>query len=131
MNYFNNTAKVLPFSRGLMVGVILPHSEKILSEKEIDAKIQTAKGEIDYLTNSLASRTTHGGARYRARQISIKSQIGLANERLELLTSAKKVIETEKISAVIKLAERVENIRRIAEAQRKPCNMLLNAEVIG
>lgn len=94
MGFFNNSTKIIPAS-GSVIGVLMPYSDKVLTVTEIDAKIQKAKGEIDYLTKGLASRITHGGKRFRARQISIKSRIGLASERLTLLASAKAIIEVE------------------------------------
>lgn len=90
----NNTSKILPYTQpdSLMSGVILPHSDKVLSSSDIDKKIEKTKSHISHLNGSLAHRNTHGGKRFRAKNISIKDLISSASKRLVLLESAKTVI---------------------------------------
>lgn len=91
---FNSSSKILPYTlaeTGLH-GVILPQSSKVLFESDIDSKIQKTKSHIDHLSNAQAHRNTHGGKRFRAKQISLRDQIDSSTKRLALLTSAKKVI---------------------------------------
>jgi hypothetical protein len=88
---FNNTSKVLPYS-GQTVGVILPHSEKILNAQDLDKKITKVKGHIEHLTAQQPHRNTHGGKAFRAKRISLQNQIALASDRLHLLQSAKATI---------------------------------------
>ncbi len=91
---FNNTSKILPYTQpdSLMNGVILPHSDKVLSSSDIDKKVEKTKSHISYLSGGLAHRNTHGGKSFRAKNISIKDQISSASKRLELLESAKTII---------------------------------------
>lgn len=60
--------------------VIIPRN--ILSEQEVDRKIQKLQGHIEYLENRCSSRNTHGGSKYRHKQQSLKEQISFANSNL-------------------------------------------------
>ena len=55
----------------------------------LNKKIEKQTTRIAYLEGSLSSRTTHGGKRYRTRQISIKNQISLALDMIKSLESQK------------------------------------------
>jgi hypothetical protein len=94
MTLFNNTSKVLPYTAADtgMHGVILPRSSKVFFESDIDSKIQKTKSHIDHLSNAQAHRNTHGGKRFRAKQISWRDQVDSYTKKLALLTSAKEVI---------------------------------------
>lgn len=94
MTSFNNTSKVLPQTnpQTLEQGVVLPHSSKIISENDIDSRINKTKNHINHLSESQAHRKTHGGKRFRARQISIRNQIEIASKQLTLLNEAKVII---------------------------------------
>ncbi|MDN3505416.1 MAG: hypothetical protein P0S95_07570 [Rhabdochlamydiaceae bacterium] len=58
--------------------------------QELERKIQKQQRHIDYLSSQLHSKKTHGGKRYRRRQISIKEQISdttlYLNKLLDQLT---------------------------------------------
>jgi len=98
---FNNTSKILPYSSGQTIGVILPHSDKILSAQNIDQKIKRATRHIDHLTAQLSHRNTHGGTRFRGRQISLKDQISVTSEWLSMLKTAKTMqLELEAAAAL-------------------------------
>jgi hypothetical protein len=100
----NNTSKVLPYSSGQMTGVILSHSEKVLSAQDLDKKIEKAKGQIEHLTAQLPHRNTHGGKGFRAKKISLQDQISLISDRLTMLQMAKAAIP--KVQAVAPRRER-------------------------
>jgi hypothetical protein len=85
---FNNTTHVKLHSSEQMVRAILPRSETLLSGAEITKKIIKTENHISYLMSHMPSRNTHGGKRFRARKISIENQITLAQQRLETLTQA-------------------------------------------
>lgn len=106
----NATTRILPYtdsSIGLN-GVILPHSSRVLFESDIDSKIQKAKNQIQHLSNAQANRTTHGGKRFRVRQIALKNQTDSAVERLALLQDAKKHFPKQKkeVSPLVKEEEK-------------------------
>jgi hypothetical protein len=93
---YNNTSKILPswFQDCLhlpqaLCGVVLPHSDKLLSAQDIDKKIENTKKHIFHLTQQLPNRATHGGKRFRARVISLQDQISLSTQKFELLQMAK------------------------------------------
>ncbi len=94
MTLFNNTSKIVPYTTPDTYGngVVLPHSSKVLFEHDIDKKIEKTKGHISHLSNSQSHRNTHGGKRFRARQISLKDQVQYFSKELTLLTSAKEII---------------------------------------
>lgn len=87
---FNSSSKITYTD---MNGIILPHSSRTLFESEINSKIKKAKSHIDRLSNAQSYRNTHSGKRFRARQISLRSQIDSSYKRLTLLLSAKEIIE--------------------------------------
>lgn len=101
MMLYNNTSKIAPhyslYGEGDIEGVILPRSDKVLLEADIDTRIAKAKSEIDHWKNRLAHRVTHGGKRFRARQISIKDQRELCTARLKELESAKAIFVNQRI----------------------------------
>lgn len=104
-NTFNNTAKISRFVDPVTLrgGVILPHSSRVLFESDIDTKIKETKSQIDYLSNAQSHRNTHGGKRFRARQISLRDQLDSCSKRLLLLTSAKEVfVELDKEAFSVK-----------------------------
>jgi len=92
----NNTSKILPHSSPLLSGVMLPHSEKVLTASDLDKKIQKLRHHIEHLNGSIAHRKTHGGRHFRDRKISIQNQIDLANQKLNLYEKAKTIIPQEK-----------------------------------
>lgn len=94
MVLFNNNSRTLSQTNAQAQenGVILPHSGKVLFEKDIDLKIKKTKSHISHLTGAKAHRTTHGGKRFQARQISLRNQIQNASKRLTLLNKAKVII---------------------------------------
>jgi hypothetical protein len=73
-------------------GVILPHSDRVLFLSDVNSQIQRAKSQIDHLTYAQSHRNTHGGKRFRAKQISLRDQVDSCSKRLTLLTSAQDVI---------------------------------------
>jgi hypothetical protein len=81
----------------------------VLFKNDIDKKIEKTKSHLSYLSNSQSHRITHGGKRFRARQISLQEQVQSYSERLSLLTSAKKNIVqlnlSRQIVEVSKLAQ--------------------------
>lgn len=90
----NNTSKILSYIQpdSLINGVLLPHSDKVLSLSDIDKKVEKTKSHISHLSGSFAHRNTYGGKSFRAKNMSIKDQISSASKRLELLESAKTII---------------------------------------
>lgn len=94
---YNDTTRVLPYSSGQMVGVILPHSEKILSSQDLDRKIAKEKGHIERLSSQL--HQAHGGKALRSRRISLQNQIFLASDRLTLLQVAKTAVPEVQVVA--------------------------------
>lgn len=94
----NTTSKVIPYfspnCAGVagVAGVVLPHSAKLRSSQEIDAKIEKTKRHLEYLTAQLPLRTTHGGKNFRAKKISLRDQISLASEELFQLRKAEKLL---------------------------------------
>ena len=90
--YFNNTSRILSHTSANSNGVILPYSSQILFESDIDSKIKKAKNQIDHFSKAQSHKKTHGGKRYRARQISLRDQVNWASKRLNLLTSAKEIL---------------------------------------
>lgn len=90
----NSTSKILSYtdSNTGMHGVILPQSSGVLFESDIDAKIQKANNRIKSLSNAQSHRRTHGGKRFRARQISLQDQIKSTSKMLLLLETAKESI---------------------------------------
>ena len=73
-------------------GVILPHSGKVLSDQDLDARISKTVGHLEYLANAQAHRNTHGGKRFRSRKVSNLSQRQQASERLQTLQKAKQML---------------------------------------
>lgn len=99
---YNNTSKILPFysqNSPNICGVILPHSDKILGSQDIDKKIESVKKHIAFMTQKLSHRNTHGGKRFRAREISSQDQISISRIKLELLQMAKTTITKVNIVA--------------------------------
>ena len=94
--FMNNTAKILPYSSGSLYGVILPHSEKVLTSSDLDKKIEKTRHHIEHLNGSIASRKTHGGRHFRDRKISILTQVDIANKKLELYEKAKTLVPQAK-----------------------------------
>lgn len=94
MTLFNNTSKVVPYTTPGTYenGVILPHSARVLFEHDIDRKIAKTQGHISHLSSAQSHRNTHGGKRFRARQISLKDQVQYFSTELTLLASAKEII---------------------------------------
>jgi hypothetical protein len=88
-----------------MNGVILPQSSRVLFEIDIDTKIQKTKNHIDHLSNAQSKRNTHGGKKFRARQISLREQLDSSSKRLVLLTSAKEIIVKLNKESQLKLVQ--------------------------
>ena len=100
----NSTSKVLSYTdadTGLH-GVILPQSSRVFFESEIDIKIQKANNRIKYLSSAQAYRRTHGGKRFRAKQISLRNQMNSTSDELSMLSTAKAIIV--KLNKDIKLS---------------------------
>lgn len=115
---YNHTNRVSRFSSIEMSGVVLPHTNKVLSESEIDRKIQKAQNHIAHLNNGLSQRKTHGGKGFRAKRISLQDQISEATARLNLLQTAKIAIPNRETILCIK--EIRENLlEKFRETQRE------------
>lgn len=71
--------------------VTLPDSDRVLFESDIDSKIKKTKRHIDHLSNAQSHRKTHGGKRFRAKQLSLRTQLDSTAQRLIWLESVKKV----------------------------------------
>lgn len=93
---FNNTSSVLPFFSEQKLGVILPLSEKVLSSDDIDKKIEKVKLHIEHL---FAQLPDHGGKRSRIVHRSIRDQISLSSDKIELLQKAKAAIPLNTITS--------------------------------
>lgn len=91
---FNITNRTILYSpqNDSTLGAILPHSDKVLSETDIDGRIDTLNQHKQQLSNSLAHRNTHGGKRFRAKRISKENEMALVSKKLELLVSAKNLV---------------------------------------
>lgn len=77
-----NNISSCTFSSSL-TAVNLVHSHKTLSLNKIKERIEKTLNHINYLQSSLSHRNTHGGSKFRNRNIKIKNQISLATERLK------------------------------------------------
>lgn len=75
-----------------MQGVILPHSNRWLNAADINIKIKQTKNHIAHLVQAQTHRQTHGGKRFRARQIALRTRSNIYVKRLELLSAAKAAI---------------------------------------
>lgn len=90
---FNDTSKVIHIHSEVgMSGVILPYSSRLLIESDINKKIKKIKNHIDHLFKAQSHRNTHGGKRFRTRQILLRDQIDFSSKRLMLLKSAKEIL---------------------------------------
>ena len=93
-NKFNNSSHSLLWEyldAGSSVkkqGVVLPHSEKILTLDDICRKILSTNNHKNHLTAQLSNRFTDGGKRLRSKKVSISNQILQATERLGILKKA-------------------------------------------
>lgn len=76
------------------LGVIMPHSGQVLCEFEVNARIEKTRSHLRSLLNIQASRNTHGGKKYRAKQISLGNALDACNETISLLSTAKENIES-------------------------------------
>lgn len=115
---FNHTSRIRSYTdpKTYMQGVVLPHSDRVFFRSDLgklDQKIEKTKNHINHLTHAQSHRNTHGGTRFRARQISLKGQIRTFSERLTLLESVKKELGKQKqeflarTTAVANLAQRI------------------------
>lgn len=91
----NTTSKILPYTDANtgQYGVILPHSTQVLYKADLDVKIQKARDQIVNLSKSQSNKTTHGGKRHRAKQQTNQEQMKSADQRLQTLLSAKKILK--------------------------------------
>lgn len=95
----NTTSKPLLFTDSTTGrrGVILPNSSHVLFESDIDSKIQKAKSQICHLSNAQGNKGTHGGKKYRARQLANRDQAEASSQRLASLLSAKKILTNQNV----------------------------------
>lgn len=137
---FNNTSKIVPCRLAPAVtavifpttgkiahqtnvyGVILPQSGKMLCQSDIDSKIQKTKNQIAYLSNAQSSKS-HGGKRFRGRQISLRDQINSAKEHLNLLKSAKETLV--KVCNKKKSNDKV-TLNQVTLVQSVACRLIAN-----
>lgn len=95
MTLFNNTSTILPCTTldGQTIGIVLPHSNEVLSEQEVDRRIKKVKSRFDHLTQGNAARNIQNtclvinlflGTRH--------DEIASCEKRLEVLTTAKTII---------------------------------------
>lgn len=68
----------------------MPYSDKVLTETQLEEKIEKLRSHIEHLTNQIAQRNTHGGKRFRHRKISLQDQRITSTKELDLLVKAKK-----------------------------------------
>lgn len=100
---YNNTSKIMLYTTAgaQVTGVILPHSNNVCNLEAITRKIEETTKHIMHLTHQLPHRSSHGGKRSRERIVSIKDQILLASQKLDLLIKAKvilnKAVDQDKI----------------------------------
>ncbi len=72
-------------------GVILPDSTTVLSESEVNNKIQKIKTRLSHLNQIGSKKQNRGGKKHRAKLLSNQNEIKSSLERLALLTEAKKI----------------------------------------
>lgn len=71
-------------------GVILPDSTTVLSESEVNNKIQKVKKRLSHLEQIGSKKHTRGGKKHRAKVLTNQNEIKSSLERLALLIEAKK-----------------------------------------
>lgn len=100
------------------------------SQPILEAKIEKKKHHIDHLKGALGHRKTHGGKRYRARQISLKEQIKLASQELELLNQAKRIIKVkpEELKVSMPINEELDLSQKISDELLDPVSLELMEE---
>ena len=111
--FLNNSLKIMPYAVAETGahGVILPKSDKVLFESDIDSKIQKIHSHIRHLSNAKAHRKTHGGKGFRGKQISLQDQINSSKNELALLILAK-----EKIAELDRAKQLALLIRNLADS---------------
>jgi len=85
--------------------VVFSNSEKAFSLQELEKKLLKTLRHIEHLADQICHKNTHGGKRFRTRQISLKDQIESSIERFDLLRTARVTAIIVQIRQAVAFAE--------------------------